>query len=176
MKGKSASPTPSQQFLSFSLNPSLQGLLAANQLAEIIRLDPSQIISISEMPSAVIGVCPWQGEVLWLVDLAYLFGFDPLMKPANTQANCSIIKVRTHRGNLGLWVEKVGKLISCKSSSLQSPELSYAQLQRRANFPTQKESIASIQPHWIQASWEHSKGSILPILNVEGILQDLVQE
>lgn len=176
MKGKSASSTPTEQFFSFSLNPTLQALLSAHQLAEIIRLDPTQIIPISEMPLAVIGVCPWQGEVLWLVDLAYLFGFEPLRKPTNIQSNCSIIKARIHRGNIGLWVDQIGELISCELSSLQAPELSYSQLKPLKKSPNQKESITPIQPHWIQGSWVSSTDKILPILDLEAILRDLVQE
>ncbi|WP_413160580.1 chemotaxis protein CheW [Capilliphycus salinus ALCB114379] len=175
MKGKSASPTPTEQYLSFSLNPSLQALLSAHQLAEIIRLDPSQILPISEMPLAVIGVCPWQGEVLWLIDLAYLFGFDPLMKASNSQSNCSIIKAKSHRGNLGLWVAQVGELISCEPASIQPAELSFRQLQTRGNSPTVKASISPIQPDWILASWAHPDG-ILPIIDLEAILSSLLPE
>ncbi|MEB3280014.1 MAG: CheW domain-containing protein [Lyngbya sp.] len=176
MKGKSASPTPTEQYLSFSLNSTLQALLSAHQLAEIIRLDPSQIIPISEMPDSVIGVCPWQGEVLWLVDLAYLFGFEPLMNSSNIQSYSSIIKARSHRGNLGLWVAQVGELISCEPTTIQSPELSSRQLQSRDNFPTRKESVSAILVHWIQGSWVHPDGSILPILDLEAIQGYLVQE
>lgn len=178
MKGKSASPTqPQQQYLSFSLNPSLQALLSAHQLAEIVRLDPTQIVPISEMPRAVVGVCPWQGEVLWLVDLAHLFGLSPLMKPANLQSNCSIIKARSRRGNLGLWVAQVGELVSCEPASIQAGELGYRQLQNLKNSPTPKESTAAVRADWIQGGWQRSPDSIiLPILDLEAILQDLARE
>ena len=178
MKGKSASPTSAQQYLSFSLNPNRQALLSAHQLAEIVRLDPAQIVPISEMPAAVIGAYPWQGEVLWLVDLAYLFGYEPLLKPSNLhgQSNTSTIKARSRRGDLALWVAQVGELISCEPSSIGTPELALPQRQNPENSPDAKGPGDTVQLRWIQASWAHPDGSIWPVLDLEAIVGYLLEE
>ena len=176
MKGQFATATPAQQFLSFSLNPNLQALLSAQQLAEIVRLAPATIIAIPQMPEAVIGVCPWQGEVLWLVDLAYLLGLEPLIKSANIQSNSSILKIRSQQGNLGLLVAQIGQLVSCEPSSIQPADLSLNKLKRLANSLNIEESAAAIPHLCIQGSWTHPDGSILPIINIEALIQYLVQD
>ncbi len=171
MKGQSATPTPVQQFLSFSLNPDRQALLSAQHLAEIIRLDPSKIIGIPQMPSAVIGVFPWQGEVLWLVDLAYLFCGERMIKSVEIPSSRSILKVRSQQGNLGLLVAQIGKLVSCEPDRLHPWEQKNLSSPRVANSQQRENSVTVFQNLCIQSSWTHPDGRILPIINIEALIR-----
>jgi positive phototaxis protein PixI len=67
-----------QQFIRCALSGARQTLLPTQQLLEILGAAQTPIIPIPDMPDAVMGVCNWRGEVLWLVDLSSCLGFDPL--------------------------------------------------------------------------------------------------
>lgn len=168
MKGQSASPTPTQQFLSFALNSDKRAMLSTQQLVEIIRLDPTSIVQIPEMPSAVVGVCPWQGEVLWLVDLSYLIGGNALLSSPEDSCDCSILKVRTHTGNIGLLVAKIGKLVGCDPTQMQPPATT--------SNSNGKKSPTIVQQRCIQGYWTDPKGTPLLIIDIEAIVESLMRE
>ncbi len=175
MKGQSASQTPTQQFLSFALNSDKRAMLSTQQLVEIIRLDPASVVQIPEMPSAVVGVCPWQGEVLWLVDLSYLIGGSPLLSSDEHPYDCSILKVRTQTGNLGLVVAKIGKLVSCDPTQIQPPGKKLNPSQTASHSNGQK-SPTIVQQRCIQGYWTDPKGTTLMILDVEAVVESLITE
>ncbi len=175
MKGQSANHTPTQQFLSFALNSNKRAMLSTQQLVEIIRLDPTSIVQIPEMPSAVVGVCPWQGEVLWLVDLSYLIGGNPLLSSQEDSCDCSILKVRTHTGNIGLLVAKIGKLVGCDPTQIQPPGKSLNP-SAKASHSNGKKSPTIVQQRCIQGYWTDPKGTTLMIVDVEAIVESLMTE
>ncbi|MCL1468633.1 chemotaxis protein CheW [Argonema galeatum] len=109
------------QFLTFSLTPENQAMLPTERLAEVLNLDPSHIIPIADMPPAVMGVCNWRGQVLWLVDLAYLLGLGALFAEDLYHQKHPVLVVRSKSKVLGLAVNKVGHLIGCDESQIQPP-------------------------------------------------------
>jgi len=145
------------QFLSFSLTPEIWAMLPSQQLATIINLDPTTVVPIPDMPAAVVGVFPWQGEVLWLVDLAYLLGFEPLLTPEYHQPKCSVLRVTSFGKTLGLLVNQVGQLIRCKAEQIQLPST---------------KMITSTPAQYLKGTVRNYQGETLLIVDVEAILQD----
>ncbi|NEQ66696.1 MAG: chemotaxis protein CheW [Symploca sp. SIO1B1] len=143
-------------FLSFSLNSEIWAMLPSQQLATIISLDPNTIVPIPDMPAAVVGVFPWQGEVLWLVDLAYLLGFEPLLTPDYHQSKRNVLRVTSLGKTLGLLVHQVGQLIKCKTEEIQLP-------------PTKM--ITSTTAQYIKGMVRNYQGEALLIVDVEAILE-----
>ncbi len=106
------------QYLSFHLTPGLQAMLPTEQLGEILRLEPRQIVPIFDVPPAVMGVGNRRGEVLWIVDLACLLGLEPLFNQDCSHLY-SIIVLQKQNQVVGLAVNQVGQLVLCKASQIQ---------------------------------------------------------
>lgn len=66
------------KLLRFPLGLQDSGLLPLEQIAEVIRVNIAEILPVPEMPSCVLGICNWRGEMLWLLDLNDLVGYPPL--------------------------------------------------------------------------------------------------
>lgn len=146
------------QFLSFSLTPEIRAMLPSQQLATIISLEPATIVPIPDMPAAVVGVFPWQGEVLWLVDLAYLLGFEPLLTPEYHQSKCSVLRVTSLGKTVGLLIHQVGQLLRLKTEQTQA---------------SSTKMITSTPAQYIKGTVRNSQGETLLIMDLEAILQNL---
>jgi|GEM_PF-938434 chemotaxis signal transduction protein len=196
-----SSPRKTENYLSFYLTPQYQALLSTRQLAEIIHLEASEIVPIPEMPSAVAGVCSWQGDVLWLVDLSYWSGAAPLLTAALTSSkgaekgrsvatdngsscHCSVLKVKCQGGTLGLLVHQVGQLQSCEVQQIQSLKDSAELPQFNGGsevhltpkiLPISPHGRPTIRQECIKGIWKNPSGELLPILDLDTVVQHLVQ-
>lgn len=147
-----------ENFLSFAIAPDLKAMLPTQQLAEVINIAPHEIIPIPQMSSAVAGVFPWQGEVLWAVDLGYWMGFKPLLTSNAAPSNCSLLKVKIRGKYLGLLIYKVGKIICCETQHIQTdPE----------NLP--RSLLDGRIRNCIKGAWIDSHGERLLILDAASI-------
>ena len=118
------------QFLTFSLTPENQAMLPTAQVAEVLNLDPSQIVPIPDMPAGVMGVCNWRGQVLWLVDLAYILGLGAIFAQDLHYAKHPVLIIRHNNKFLGLAVNKIGNLMACDTSKIQpTPTIAMPQMQ-----------------------------------------------
>ena len=106
------------QFLSFSLTPKLQAMLPTEDLGEIIKIDPSQIVPIFDLLPAIMGVYNHRGDVLWVVDLALLLDLEPLYKQ-NYYNSYNVILIKKQHKILGLAVRQVGQLVLCKKGQIR---------------------------------------------------------
>ena len=59
------------------------------------------------MPGCILGVCSWQGETLWLVDLNHMVGYTPLCRQSQLVSPPIVIVVQAKGKSLGLVVEQV---------------------------------------------------------------------
>lgn len=118
---QSSSPDTSsqQQFISFLLNDGIWGMIPTTQLTETVNLELGTIIQIPDLPPAVIGVCGWRGEVLWLVDLSYALGLPPLLSTDYQSAKCNVLKVTVNQQSFGILVAEVRQLVRCDRQHIQ---------------------------------------------------------
>lgn len=99
-------PLPAETNLSrllrFPLSQQDSALLPLEQIAEILKLNVTEILPVPEMPNCVLGICNWRGEMLWLVDLNHLLGCPPVSWAAGTSPLA--IVVQTNKQSVGLVV------------------------------------------------------------------------
>ena len=168
--------TPIENVISFDLIPDQPALLPTRQLAEIVNLETTDIIPIPEMPAAVAGVCSWQGDILWVVDLSYWIGSHSILTESNLASNCSLLKVKCQGGHLGLLVHQVGQLQSCDLQDIQpmKPGLPSAKSHQDTDLNPRMTSF-SIRQECIKSLWNSPSGEVIPILDLDIIVQHLVQ-
>jgi positive phototaxis protein PixI len=148
-----------QLFLSFQLPPQIQAMLPIKQLLEVLTLAPHQIVPIPDVPTYVMGVCNWRGEVLWLADLGYLLGAMPLSRQTYLPSNYSVIIVQHQTHILGLVVEQISQMIRCYPTQIQPiPILQQQPLERSP---------------YLQGYWLSPQGETLLVLDSETLIDSL---
>lgn len=132
MSVSAPSPECLQQFLRFQLPGHTQAMLPTQHLTEILNLTLSQIIPIPDVNPAMMGVCNWRGEVLWLLDLGAWLGLEPLYQQNLRQAKLSVILISHQGQTLGLGVDQVAQMLWCDEGQIQpltnpkaTPELTH---------------------------------------------------
>jgi positive phototaxis protein PixI len=100
-------PETGERLLRFPLGHEDSALLPLAQIAEIFRVNVEEILPVPEMPSCVLGICNWRGEMLWLVDLDELLGYPPLYLMA---AEPMAMVVQANSQALGLVVSQVNDI------------------------------------------------------------------
>ena len=136
------SQTEKEQFLRFLLNSNTKVMLPIKQITEVLKIKFGQIVPISQMPSWVMGVYNWRGDILWMVDLGHLLGFDSWHQQGINYSNYTAIvlspnkeKNKTKINNieqnihLGLVVSRVEDIELCDTATIQSPPRSTVTLQ-----------------------------------------------
>jgi positive phototaxis protein PixI len=103
-------PDTRQRLLRFSLGREDSALLPLEQITEIFRVNPAEILPIPEMPSQVLGICNWRGEMLWLIDLNHLVGSPPLFQQEPVLAPPVIMVVQVNGQSVGLVVPQVNDI------------------------------------------------------------------
>jgi positive phototaxis protein PixI len=116
------------QFLTFTLSqPENQSgkpsndhplMLPTSKLVEILNLSFTQITPIPDTAAFVMGVCNWRGEVVWVVDLAFKLGFEPIYRQGFALDACNVILLQGQDMVLGLAVKKVGQMFWCDPSKV----------------------------------------------------------
>lgn len=99
-----------KRFLKFVLSKDQQTLLPLSQVLEVIQISPDDILSVPDMPSCILGICPWKGETLWLVDLNVLVGYEALYHRSVPLETASVVVVQKDNRTLGLVVEHVSDI------------------------------------------------------------------
>jgi positive phototaxis protein PixI len=107
---KIAAPPHTRNFLSFSVDAPVAGLLPAGQLLEVLAVAIDEIMPISGMPEAVMGVCNWRGEVLWLVDFSVALQTERLCDRGLLLPQYNVLIAQSDQGPVGLVVQTVGQM------------------------------------------------------------------
>lgn len=110
---------PEQRYLSFTLGIENPGLLVVETIQEILYVPLVQLLPVPDMPSCVVGIHNWRGEMLWVVDLNYLLGLGGLSLESLTTV--TIIVLRDRDRTLGLMVRTVGEILAHSPVALQPP-------------------------------------------------------
>lgn len=113
------------KFLQFQLYPSIKVMLGITQITEVLKLKSGQIVPIPQMPSWVMGVYNWRGDILWMIDLGELLGLDSwhqyrLNLAAQTAIVLSPNRQQANDIHLGLVVAQVDDLEMCNPNAIQS--------------------------------------------------------
>jgi chemotaxis signal transduction protein len=95
-----------QRLLRFSLSEQDDALLPLEQMAEIFNINPAYILPVPEMPSCVLGICNWRGEMLWLIDLNDLVGY-PSCFQQQLPASVTVMVVRANHHCVGIAVQQI---------------------------------------------------------------------
>jgi positive phototaxis protein PixI len=161
----------SEQFLRFHLAPDTTALLPIKQLTEVLTISNSQIVPIFNMPTWVMGVYNWRGEILWIVDLGHRIGLTPLLEQATNRSTYTAIVLHAHstrktrnpakRHTLGLIVNRVEDIEWCNPDLIQSP-------------PT-----AAIVPEivpFLRGYWVKDNGDMLSVLDGTAILASMPRD
>lgn len=88
---------------------------SAERLVEIVNIPLDRVVPIPHLPPAVMGVYNWRGEILWLVDLAMLWGFDvPRARSLQPTIVISITAVGSEAKTIGLVVDEIAEIEWCE--------------------------------------------------------------
>jgi positive phototaxis protein PixI len=148
-------PETLEQFLRLQLPGKIQAMVATQCLTEILSLNLSQVIPISAMNPAMMGVCNWRGEVLWIADLGYFLGFKPLYVQSLRKGQINTVVVHKGGQTLGLGVELVDQMLWCDRTLIQSEP------QHTVSSP--------LLERYIQGYWSDPTGDVL-VLDIEAII------
>ncbi|MEC4815675.1 MAG: chemotaxis protein CheW [Scytonema sp. PMC 1069.18] len=94
------------KLLRFPLGVKDSALLPLEQIAEVIKINVTEILPIPEMPSCVLGICNWRGEMLWLIDIDHLVGYPSLTGTVMPLA----IVIQVYERSVGLVVQRVDNI------------------------------------------------------------------
>ncbi len=154
---KSTINQSTEQFLAFSLTNSQtsssvgaqKAMLPTKQLLEIVNVNLTQITAIAGLSSpSVMGIYNWRGEVIWVVDLASLLGYEPLYAQEyalrNFQDKCYIIFLRSQGTVLGFAVTKVWQMMQCDPNVIQTTNLGF----------TNQTAMQACRGYWLNENHE----------------------
>jgi positive phototaxis protein PixI len=118
-----------QHFLSFQIGVDrdgspVNGLMSTRYLSEVLTLTTEVMVPIAGVPAAVMGVCNWRGEVLWLVDLGSVLQMPPIVYQHNAFAPFSVIVLNHPTGPIGLVVELVQDMVWLNPADIQGNAVS----------------------------------------------------
>lgn len=108
-----------QKFLRFSLGPQDSGLLPLEQISEVLRVSVADILPVPEMPSCVLGIYNWRGEMLWLIDLEHLVDCPPLLRQGRLEFLMAMV-IQINGQSMGLVVQNVNDIEWHDAEQLQS--------------------------------------------------------
>jgi positive phototaxis protein PixI len=145
-----------EKYLRFRLGSQDSALLPVLPIVEITPLRVKEILPVPQMPSYVLGIHNWRGEMLWLVDLGHLLGMPPLFRSRQQADMAMAIVVQSDDRTIGLVVDRVADIEPYPQSILQPPD---PQL-----FPAQQ--LPYLQGFFIQEPQE-----VLTVLDVAAIFQ-----
>ena len=147
-----------QKFLSFNLGSKDTAVMYLEQITEVLQVSLTEICSVPQMPSCVLGIYNWRGEMLWLIDLEEMLGYTHLSQKTNFLTKMMAIVVQNEGKYLGLlvrqlmdieWLEQ--KEMKPLDTQLFSPEMASFLLGYFIN--TAEEMIIHLDPtEIIQAS------------------------
>lgn len=119
--------TNSIQQLKFQLYPDTSAMLPIQQIVEVLKLQLVKIMPIPQMPSWVMGIYNWRGDILWMIDLGQLIGLNSWYEYHHDRADSVAIVLSPNRQahqeqriHLGLVVAQVDDLANCDPAAIQA--------------------------------------------------------
>jgi positive phototaxis protein PixI len=147
-----------QQFLRFRLPGNTQAMVPTQQLTEILSLNLSQIVPIPDIDPAMMGVCNWRGEVLWLVDFSCWLGMEPLYNQSLRRGKLNVVIIHHLGQTLGLGVDQIEQMIWCDRTQIQ---------------PAPMQHISESFSNCLQGCWSDPTGNLVLIFDAEAMMDCL---
>lgn len=95
-----------QKFLKFNLGAKDTAVISLDHTTEVLQVLLGEICAVPQMPSCVLGIYNWRGEMLWLVDLEEMLGYEHLSQATNLLSKMMAMVVQTEGKSLGLLVHQ----------------------------------------------------------------------
>ena len=124
------------RFLRFSFSPSETALLPLTSIRQVMQVLPQRILPVPDMPTSVLGICNFRGEILWLVDLGLQIGFQGVAPQNRLSSQAAYatqlsekflgwmaIVIQAQGKSLGLIVPEVIDIESHNPKQLQPPAI-----------------------------------------------------
>ena len=96
-----------QKFLSFNLGVKDKAVISLQHITEVLQVSLTEICGVPQMPSCVLGIYNWRGEMLWLVDLQDMLGYAPLSQGVNLLSKTMALVVQNEGKSLGILVRQL---------------------------------------------------------------------
>ena len=153
-----------QQFLKFYLHEGNKAMLPLQQITEVLKIQFSQIVPIPQMPAWVMGVYNWRGDILWMVDLGHLIGFNPWYQKSINRSNHTAIVLSPNKErkdnvqnkiDLGLVVARVEDIEMCNAANIQIPP---------------SKSVTAQLASFLEGYWLQPSGDMIMVLNGRSIV------
>jgi positive phototaxis protein PixI len=96
-----------QKFLSFNLGTRDIAVISLQQITEVVQVPLAEICCVPQMPSCVLGIYNWRGEMLWLVNLEEMLGYKTLLLQRNLLSKMMTIVLENNGKYLGLLVRQL---------------------------------------------------------------------
>ncbi|HYW21954.1 MAG TPA: chemotaxis protein CheW [Nodularia sp. (in: cyanobacteria)] len=110
-----------QKFLSLNLGAKDTAVISLQQITEVFQVALADICGVPQMPSCVLGIYNWRGEMLWLVDLEEMLGYPPVLQGANFLANMMAIVLEREGKYLGLLVRSLMDIEWLDTNEIKPP-------------------------------------------------------
>lgn len=148
-----------EQFLQFDLDSEVRVMLPISQITEVLKIEFAQIVPIPQMPSWVMGVYNWRGNILWMVDLGHLVGLNSWYRIGFSE--CNVVVLSPNKAtpqveddiHLGLVVYRVEDLEECNLKEIQ-PTIG---------------NIAAKIANFASGYWSNPQGEIVSVLDGDAI-------
>ncbi|MDJ0897943.1 MAG: chemotaxis protein CheW [Xenococcus sp. MO_188.B8] len=159
-----------EQFLRFHIEPETKIMLPIEQVTEVLKIGVGKVVPIPQMPSWVMGVYNWRGEILWIVDLGHLIGLNPWYQQEVNATNHTAVVLsysnQSHNNrnksqiSLGLIMTRVEDIEWCNPDGIQSPPAS---------------AITSALAPFLRGYWVKPDGQIILVLDGDAIITAMPQ-
>ena len=96
-----------QKFLSFNLGEVDTAVILLEDIIEVVPISLTEICSVPQMHSCILGIYNWRGEMLWLIDLEEMLGYTSITHETDLISKMMAIIVQAEGKSLGLLVRKL---------------------------------------------------------------------
>lgn len=162
--------TKEEQFLRFYLHPDTRIMLPIKQVTEVLKIQFGQIVPIPQMPTWIMGVYNWRGEVLWMLDLGNLLSLDSWYQHESNPSGHSVIVLSPYKEkseadgeniHLGLVVSQVEDIEMCDPTTIQ---------------PTSNSKIMAQLQSFLRGYWLKPGGDLISVLDGLAIVGAMPQD
>ena len=96
-----------ERFLQFSLKEEINGLVSLGDLQGTIEIALTDILPVPQVAEYWLGISNWQGEAIWILDLAQLVGAPNWCRRESLSQSGMAMLITIENQTIGLLVEKV---------------------------------------------------------------------